>query len=190
MARKRKQTKAQKEYTRIRKNITQYQRRHGTTYELPKTPTQALGKGKAKASDYKAYTKSLKQFYSDIKILESERKQNETTDKYTNFADVVIDNFKRMYHATENPEAKGIPVIDRWLNNLISSKGKIAVANMILEAQDKGGLQISMGTLYDVDLATQFTEDVYKFFKSTGMSKNDLKRLQEEAEFTERFYNF
>ena len=180
-----KKTKAQLEYERLRKNVTAFNRRREGTYNLPATPSQELI-GKITAKDYKLYTRELKQFYQNIKELESEKKERERQDIIP-FAEVVIENFRQMFNISTEKEAKGRDFVLDWLDKLISSKGDLAVALMLAEAQSKATLSFSANVLYDTNAANVYTQGLQKFLKNNGMSKKDLAKIQQVAEDNEPY---
>lgn len=187
MARKRTKTKAQKEYERVRKNINAYQKRHKTDYEMPHTPSQELI-GNVSARDYKEYTKELKQFYKNIQQLEAEKARQEE-EQYIPYADAVIYQFRGLFNVSTKKEAKGRDFVLDWVDKLISTHGKLGVALMLIDAQEKAGLSFSADVLYNIKSANIYTQGLQKFLKSTGMKKADLLRLQEKAEADEPFLN-
>ena len=182
MARKKK-TKAQREYERIRKNVMQYKRRHKGDYIVPHTPAQEL-RGNITAKDYRLYTKELKQFYQNIKQLDKEKKERQQ-EEFIEYADVIIYNFKSLFNISTEKEAKGRDFILEWIEQLISTHGKLAVALMLTEAEQSTTLAFTAEVLYDLNSANLYTQGLQKFLKDSGMSKSDLARIQTSAEENE-----
>lgn len=91
---------------------------------------------------------------------------------FPNEEDMVIANFRSLV-ISRFPESAG-PVLTRWLNNIIVQQGKIAVAQMLQDAQDNG-IIIDYKVAYDNDSLMGAIADMMDFLPEIGdISKQEL----------------
>ena len=187
MAKKRrKKTKAQIEYERQRAKVRMYARYHESDLELPYTPTQIKGRGNVKAKDYTEYTRELKTYYKQLKNYIKERDEYQDNSDIPDIADAYINNFINEIQKYKRADGRGI--ILAFLDNAISQYGKAGVAFGLIDAQNNG-LQLTREIIYQESETRKFINDIVKFMKKFGGTKNQIRQLRQYADNNEEYNN-
>ena len=174
---KRKQSKAETEYNRIRKNLLQQRRRHeskGTQYyfDLPPTPKQELwgtGRG-ATAKDYREATAQLKNLKS---MFDEAVKQSQV--EIPDASDIIIENFLQ-----DLKFGAGGQIITDQTKRLQSKYGSSAVANAINEMANDGIL-ITKAEFYNPDYAFRYIGEMGQYLQGRDtVTEEQWKQFEDE----------
>ena len=182
---KRKKSKAQSAYERLRKNIQQNLTRaqkRGSRYwfDLPETPQQMLKrKGeKATAASYREATKELKQLNESLKnALKYEREQAENVE-ILDASEIVVQNF---LDEIKDSKGAGAMYISGYVASQVSTRGAEAVAEAI-NAMAENGYLIGKAERYNMKYAIMYVASFGKYLRDKQMVTTD-EWLEMEAEF-------
>lgn len=182
---KRKKSKSQTAYERLRKNILQTRSRaekSGSAYyfDLPETPQQMMKRkgGRATAKDYREATKELKQLNESLKsALKYEREQAANVE-LLDPSEQIVQNF---LDDIKDSKGAGAMYISGYVANQVSVRGAGAVAEAIFAMADAGYL-IGKAERYNMKYAMMYVASFGKYLRDKQMVTTD-EWLEMEAEF-------
>lgn len=174
---KRKQSKAEKEYNRLRKNLLQQRRRNekkGNHYyfDLPPTPKQELwGTGRrASATDFREASKQLKNLRS---MYEEAIKQSKV--EIPDASDIIIENFLQDLKFGE-----GGQIITEQTKRLQNQYGSSAVAKAINEMTNDGIL-ITKAEFYNPEYAFHYVGEMGQYLLGRdSITEDQWKQFEDE----------
>lgn len=184
--RKRKKSKAQQEYERVRRNLLQMRRRAekaGSEYyfDLPETPTQIKKRkkaGRVYAADYKKATTELKKIAKSFKsALDYERKQSATVE-FPDASEVIVMNF---LDEIKPSKGSGAVYISGYVTSQVEKYGNPAVAKTIM-AMNEAGYLIGRAERYNMKYAILYVATFGRYLRENKMVTTD-EWLEMEAEF-------